>query len=127
MRLARGRQHRLIAPQTLYPGKGRGFEGVANFPDGPPADFATRPAGRQETEDATSPISERISSFWREKNFSPVKLEADRLEITFKDSLAKSEFMDWLEDSKRTSFSDERPPIEQPVLPGLGLVEGGSQ
>jgi hypothetical protein len=30
---------------------------VANFPDGPPADFATRPAGRQETEDATSPIT----------------------------------------------------------------------
>ena len=29
---------------------------MANFPDGPPADFATRPAGRQETEDATSPI-----------------------------------------------------------------------
>ena len=29
---------------------------VANFPDGPPADFATRPAGRQETEDAKSPI-----------------------------------------------------------------------
>jgi hypothetical protein len=30
---------------------------VANFPDGPPADFATRPAGRQETEDATSPLT----------------------------------------------------------------------
>jgi hypothetical protein len=72
-------------------------------------------------------IFARISSFWRERNFSSVKLEADRLEITFKDSLAKSEFMDWLEDPKRTSFSDERPPIEQPVLPGLGLVEGGSQ
>ena len=32
MRLARGRQHRLIAPQTLYPGKGRGFEGGGEFP-----------------------------------------------------------------------------------------------
>jgi len=72
-------------------------------------------------------IFARISSFWREKNFSPVELEADRLEITFKDNLAKSEFMDWLEDPKRTSFSDDRPPIEQPVLPGLGLAEGGSQ
>ena len=44
-----------LAPDTLYPGKGQGIEGVANFPDGPPADFATRPAGRQETEDATGP------------------------------------------------------------------------
>ena len=57
MCLARLRQHRLIAPDTLYPGKGRGVEGVAIFPDGPPADFATGPAGRQETEDATSPIT----------------------------------------------------------------------
>ena len=32
MRLARGRQHRLIAPQTLYPGKGRGVEGGGEFP-----------------------------------------------------------------------------------------------
>jgi hypothetical protein len=72
-------------------------------------------------------IIARISSFWRDKNFSPVKVETDRLEITFKDTLAKSEFLDWLEDSKRNSFSDERPPIEQPVLPGLELAEEDSQ
>jgi len=39
-----------LAPDTLYPGKGQGIEGVANCPDGPPADFATRPAGRQGTD-----------------------------------------------------------------------------
>lgn len=48
-------QLRLNAPDTLYPGKGREIEGVANFRNGPPADFATRSAGRQEMEDATFP------------------------------------------------------------------------
>ena len=40
-----------LTPDTLYPGNGQGAEGVANFPDGPPADFATRrhPADRQKT------------------------------------------------------------------------------
>jgi hypothetical protein len=47
-----------LTPDTLYPGNGQGAEGVANFPDGPPADFATRPAGRRETEEATYPNHE---------------------------------------------------------------------
>ena len=38
-------------------GRAGDSRGAANFPDGPPADFATRSAGRQETEDATSPIT----------------------------------------------------------------------
>jgi hypothetical protein len=64
-------------------------------------------------------VFSRISSFWRDKQFSPVKLEADRLEITFKDSLAKSDFMDWMEDPKRTAFAEESPPPEHPLLPGI--------
>ena len=72
-------------------------------------------------------VFNRILSYWSAKNFTPVKLEAGRLEITFKDSLAKSEFMEWLEDAKRASFSDERPAIGQPGLPGFEQDEAGGQ
>jgi hypothetical protein len=61
----------------------------------------------------------RLSSFWTGKPYSPVKLEGDRLEICFKDNLAKSEFLDWLEDPKRTGFTDQLPPEETPLLPGI--------
>jgi hypothetical protein len=64
-------------------------------------------------------IFDRIASFWRDKSFSPVQLEADRLQINFKDNLAKGELMDWLEDPKRTAFTDQLPPSDQPLLPGI--------
>jgi hypothetical protein len=64
-------------------------------------------------------VFNRIADSWRGKPFSPVKSEADRLEITFKDNLAKGEFMDWLEDAKKTTFSDQMPPQEPPFLPGM--------
>jgi hypothetical protein len=67
----------------------------------------------------------RIASFWIGKPFSPVKVDGDRLEITFKDSLAKSEFMDWLEDPKRTAFTDQLPPRDQPLLPGIEPAQEG--
>jgi hypothetical protein len=60
------------------------------------------------------------------KPFSPVKLEGNRFEISFKDSLAKSEFMDWLEDPKRTGFTDQLPPAETPMLPGIEPEGGGT-
>lgn len=61
----------------------------------------------------------RISSFWAEKQFPPVKLEGNVLRINYKDKLAKEQFLDWLEDAKRTTFSDQMPPPEPPFLPGL--------
>lgn len=64
-------------------------------------------------------VFNRIADFWRGKQFSPVKFEADRLEITFKDRGIKADFMDWLEDAKKTAFSDQLPPQEPPFLPGM--------
>jgi hypothetical protein len=67
----------------------------------------------------------RIFNFWRERQFSPVKLEADRLEIAFKDNLAKAEFMGWLEAPERTAFTDLLPPKEHPLLPGIEPSQEG--
>ena len=61
-------------------------------------------------------IFQRINNFWAGKPFSPVRLANDQLEISFKDKLAKSEFMEWLEDSKRTNFSEQRVTEEQMSL-----------
>ena len=67
----------------------------------------------------------RIASFWRDAPFTPVRLEADRLQINFKDNLAKGELMDWFEDPKRTAFVDQLPPIDQPLLPGIEPPQKG--
>lgn len=64
-------------------------------------------------------IFTRIAAAWRDKPFTPVKLEGDRLQINFKDNLAKDPFMDWLEDPKKTAFADTLPPTTQPMLPGI--------
>jgi len=61
----------------------------------------------------------RIASFCRGKSFTPAQLEADRLQVNFKDNLARAELMDWLEDPKRTAFVDQLPPTDQPMLPGI--------
>lgn len=68
----------------------------------------------------------RIASFWRDKSFTPVHLEADRLQINFKDNFAKGELMDWLEDPKRTAFIDQMPPTDQPLLPGIEPPQEGA-
>jgi hypothetical protein len=68
----------------------------------------------------------RIASFWRDKPFTPVQLEADRLQINFKDNLAKVELMDWLEDPRRTAFTDQFPPTDQPMLPGIEPAQEGT-
>jgi hypothetical protein len=68
----------------------------------------------------------RIASFWRDKSFTPAQLEADRLQIHFKDNLAKGELMDWLEDPKRTAFIDQLPPNDQPLLPGIEPPQEGT-
>lgn len=64
-------------------------------------------------------IFTRIASAWRDKPFTPVRLEGDRLEINFKDNLAKEPFLDWLEDPKKTAFADTLPATNQPMLPGI--------
>jgi hypothetical protein len=58
----------------------------------------------------------RISSFWKEKQFSPVRLENQTLQISYKDNLAKEQFLEWLEDAKRTNFSDEKVDEKQMLL-----------
>lgn len=65
----------------------------------------------------------RITSFWRDKTDTPVKQVSERLEITFKDFIEKSNFLEWLEDSKRTNFNDDRPPADQPNLPNFEVTE----
>lgn len=69
-------------------------------------------------------VFSRISDFWSQRPSSPVKLETEQLEITFKDIRAKTEFMDWLEDPKRTAFGDQMPPPEPPFLPGMETDTG---
>jgi hypothetical protein len=71
-------------------------------------------------------VFNRVADSWRGKPFSPVKLEADVLGITFKDQGIKGEFMDWLEDSKRTTFTDHLPPNETPILPPWPEAVGGA-
>jgi hypothetical protein len=68
----------------------------------------------------------RIASSWRDKSFTPVQLEGDRLQINFKDNLAKEPFMDWLEDPKKTAFVDTLPPTNQPLLPGIDPPQKGT-
>lgn len=63
-------------------------------------------------------IFRRIASFWSDKQFTPIHMEVDVLRVNFKDNLAKAEFMDWLEDPKRTCFGDQMPAIDLQLLLG---------
>ena len=58
----------------------------------------------------------RIAEFWKERSFPPVKLDNQTLHINYKDNLAKQQFLDWLEDAKRTNFSDEKVDEKQMML-----------
>jgi len=58
----------------------------------------------------------RLAEFGRQKSFPPVKLDHQTLHIDYKDNLAKEQFLDWLEDAKRTNFSDERVDEKQMML-----------
>jgi len=58
----------------------------------------------------------RIAKFWKEKPSPPVKVENQSLLINYKDKLAKVEFVDWLEDAKRTNFTDEKVDERQILL-----------
>ncbi|MBI2925834.1 MAG: hypothetical protein HYY24_09045 [Verrucomicrobia bacterium] len=58
----------------------------------------------------------RVFSFWKDKPFSPVKLDHQRLQISYKDNLAKEQFLEWLEDARRTNFSDEQVDEKQMLL-----------
>jgi hypothetical protein len=61
----------------------------------------------------------RIAAYWKDKSFPPAKLEGDSLHVSYKDNLAKEQFLDWLEDSKKTNFSDQPAGQETPLIPGL--------
>lgn len=58
----------------------------------------------------------RIAEFGRQKSFPPVRLDHQTLHIHYKDNLAKEQFLDWLEDAKRTNFSDEKVDEKQMML-----------
>ncbi len=60
-------------------------------------------------------IFKRIFSFWREKEPHLVRLENDTLRIEFRGDAQREAFLDWLEDGKRTSFSTDAPPPEEPL------------
>jgi hypothetical protein len=113
----------LLPPETTYATTARDLllqttDGILNF------------VGRDRQSSMIRTVRQnifaRIASFWREKPFTPVTVEGDRLEIRFKDNLAKSEFMEWLENPERTAFSDERPAGEHPLLPGIVAEQGGA-
>ena len=66
----------------------------------------------------------RISFFWKDKPLTPVKLDNRTLQISYKDNLAKAEFLDWLEDAKRTNFNDEKVDEKQMLF---SIVESSVQ
>ncbi len=67
-------------------------------------------------------LFKRIFSFWREKEPGLVRLEGDTIEVSFRDAVQRGQFLDWLEDYKRTIFSTAPLPIEEP-LPLLKMME----
>jgi len=112
----------LLVPGTPYSTTARDLllqttDGILNF--------VGRDRQRSMIRTVRQNIFARIAKIWREKPFTPVSVDGDRLEIAFKDDHAKWEFMDWLEDSKSTKFSDERPSSEYPDIPGLIAEQGG--
>jgi len=50
------------------------------------------------------------------RNNSRGALENQTLQISYKDNLAKEQFLEWLEDAKRTNFSDEKVDEKQMLL-----------
>lgn len=63
----------------------------------------------------------RIFRVWRDKAPGLVHLEEDVLKVQFRDERQREEFLDWLEDAKRTDFSTSTPPEE--ALPLLQMME----
>lgn len=67
-------------------------------------------------------IFKRIFSFWRDKASGLVSLEDDTLKIQYRDDTQRTDFLDWMEDCKRTGFSTATPPPEE-ALPLLQMME----
>ena len=67
-------------------------------------------------------LFKRIFTFWSEKEPNLVRLENDTLKVQFRDTVQRDDFLNWLEDYKRTGFSTATPPPEEP-LPLLKMME----
>ncbi len=66
-------------------------------------------------------IFKRILSYWKERIPDLVSLDSDSLIVRFADSARREQFLDWLEDYKRTAFACDKPPDEEP-LPLLEMM-----
>ena len=68
----------------------------------------------------------RIFDFWLSKAPGLVRLEESTLRIQFRDAAQRDEFLDWLEDFKRTLFATSTPPPEQLLLGAMGAPTSGA-
>ena len=66
-------------------------------------------------------IFKRIFAFWKKDEPGLVRIEDDTLKVQFRDAAQQEDFLDWLEDCKRTDFKATTPPPEE--MPLLRLME----
>jgi hypothetical protein len=64
----------------------------------------------------TENIFRRIADFAKDKFSGSVFFEGQEMKVRFPDATAKTAFLEWLEDFKRTAFPAKRPSEEQPTL-----------
>ena len=62
-------------------------------------------------------LFKRISTFWKDKEPNLARLENDTLKVQFRDARQREDFLDWMEDYKRTGFSAATP-LPEEALPG---------
>jgi hypothetical protein len=61
----------------------------------------------------------RIGDYSKDR-FPGIKVQGQTLQVSFADSKGREEFLDWLEDFKRTAFSAKKPPEEElPLFDGF--------
>jgi hypothetical protein len=64
-------------------------------------------------------LFKRMRDAWKEKHPEMIQLEGKEIHFAFDSELRREEFLDWLEDSKKTNFSDKAVSDETPLLPGF--------
>jgi hypothetical protein len=71
-------------------------------------------------------IFRRIAEFCKDKFSGAVTVQGQELKIRFPDAVVKKDFLDWLEDFKRTAFPAKRPSEEATLFDELAGDEGAS-
>src|SRR5262249_1824479 len=70
----------------------------------------------------TENVFRRVADFSKAR-FPGVQLKGDLLRVTFADERGKTEFLEGLEDFKRTAFRADRP-LEEPLFDALDETQG---